>query len=84
MTRFARSVAEVNDHILAGLGDERDALCLALALTIGMMTTESLLSLLLNQEGRRDYKKSKNAPAPFKEIFYIMVTPHYHIFSFFI
>lgn len=66
-TRFAqvgqlKQPPEVNDRILAGLGEDWEPLILSLAPTIGTMTTDALSALLLNQDARRAYRRSRTGP----------------------
>lgn len=54
-TRFAQArqpkqPIEVNDRILARLGEDWRPLILSLAPTLGMMSTDDLFALLLNQD----------------------------------
>lgn len=66
-TRFAQAgqpkqPTEVNDRILAGLGEDWEPLILSLAPTLGTMSTDDLSVLLLNQDARRAYRRSRTGP----------------------
>lgn len=66
-TKFAQigqppSPGDVNDRILAGLGEEWEPLILALAPSLSTMTTDKLSSLLLNQDTRGSYRQSRVVP----------------------
>lgn len=45
-----KSPAEVNDHLLAGVGEDWEPLILLLAPTLSVMSMDELPVLLLNQE----------------------------------
>lgn len=57
-----KSVTEINDQLLAGPVDDWEPLCLALSPAIDSTTTESLSSLLLNQQDKLDCRRSRGSP----------------------
>lgn len=66
-TRFAQAgqpkqPTEVNDRILVGLGEDWEPLILSLAPTIVSMSIDDLSALLLNQDARCAYCRSRIGP----------------------
>lgn len=48
------TVAEISDRILAGFGDDWGPLALTSGIDVAYVTTEGFITLLLNQEAKRN------------------------------